>query len=259
MDVKTSPLLRSISHLQRQHLGSQLYAPSPEMPSAPSTTIDSTHKADTIPNSLPHFNRMQANSTFTIRIQRKYLSATSRQNICISRRLWGTEVYTDDSDPLAAAMHSGWIRGAWAPDVDVEVVLGLDGVTKHDPPPDALRTLETPPTKAEGGPVVPPPDRDAHITLMILPPLEKYGGVVWHGIKSRSWGGNHDGVSFQVLKVEWVDGVSERGAQVGKRRLEEEMQQVRKVQKLYSVSARSSDVGWLGNGVGTLGVVQAAA
>lgn len=149
----------------------------------------------------------------------------------------------------------------WAPDVDVELVLGLDGVAKDEPPPDPFRTLESRPSKAEGGPVVPPRERDARLTLLILPPLEKYGGLVWHGVKSTSWGENHDGVSFQVLKVEWVDGVGERGVKVGKRRVEEEMKEARKSRKVYSVSARSSDMGWLGAGAGVGGMsfVQAAA
>lgn len=192
--------------------------------------------------------------------------------MCISRRLWGTSVYTDDSDPLAAAIHSGYIRGAWDEGVDVEMLLGLDAVRPEDKKEskdlDAYRTLDAPPAPNEGGPVVPPGDRDAHITLLVLPPLEKYGSAVWHGVKSRAWGGNHDGMSFKVEKVEWVDGVGDSGRIAAKRRVEQEMRDAMTkklkttVGKVGSVSASapsSRGRSRVGSGVVTPKMVQAVA
>lgn len=65
-----------------------------------------------------------------------------------------------------------------------------------------------------------------HLTLLILPPLERYGSSVWHGIKSRAWGGNHDGMSFKIEHVEFVDEgfegrYEERGTAAKRRRVKE--------------------------------------
>lgn len=65
------------------------------------------------------------------------------------------------------------------------------------------------------GPVLPPPGLDMHITMLILPPLERYASTVQHGLRSRSWETGHDGMSFMVHKVEWVDEGASRGEQRG--------------------------------------------
>lgn len=59
-----------------------------------------------------------------------------------------------------------------------------------------------------------PPNRDLHITILILPQLEKYSSCTRFGIRSREWGGKHngytgvhDGLSFMILSIKWVDGV----------------------------------------------------
>jgi hypothetical protein len=64
------------------------------------------------------------------------------------------------------------------------------------------RAFDAPPA---GGPVPPMKDMDLHLTLLILPQLERYASSVWNGVKSRTWGGNHDGVSFKIERMEWVD------------------------------------------------------
>ena len=53
--------------------------------------------------------------------------------------------------------------------------------------------------------LLPPKDRDLHLTLLILPPLKIYASTVAHGIKSRLWGRDHDGMSFKIEKMEWVN------------------------------------------------------
>ncbi|KMU73850.1 hypothetical protein CISG_10237 [Coccidioides immitis RMSCC 3703] len=76
-------------------------------------------------------------------------------------------------------------------------------------------------------PPIPPPDKDLHITLLILPPLERYESSVMYGLKSRPWGNNHDGMSFKVESIEWVDeGGSkgqERGGEARRKRLKSMM------------------------------------
>ena len=158
----------------------------------------------------------------------------------MQRKIWGTDVYTDDSDPIVAAIHSGWIRGAWSAEVDVSI-LELDNIDPQDETnpqeqeikatPNGtkgvdlnggqsaqseskkesanglhdladLHTLTLPPP---GGPITPPANRDAHITLLMLPPLEKYAASNFYGVRSRKWGVNHDGMSFKIEKIEFVD------------------------------------------------------
>jgi hypothetical protein len=77
-------------------------------------------------------------------------------------------------------------------------------------------------------PPVPPADKDLHITLLILPRVDQYESTVMFGLKSRKWTGRHDGVSFKVHRVEWVDdGVGrgeERSGEARRKRLRTLMQ-----------------------------------
>ncbi len=70
---------------------------------------------------------------------------------------------------------------------------------------------------------MPPAGKDLHITLVVLPQLQDYASTVAYGIKSRSWGGNHDGTSFKIDKIAWVDeGIGkgeERGGEARRKRL----------------------------------------
>ena len=205
--IKTNPLLEEIADRPRRHLGSQLYAPRVAPPPASTPSVTKFNFASK-PRPLPLFEDKE-NCTFTVRIPRDFLTDKAREHVCSQKQVWGTDVYTDDSDVLAAAIHAGWIRGAWGEDVDVSMLELINSNANGDQktnsetqefPPDA--PLTEPPT---GGPVLPPVNRDAHITILILPALEKYSPSTWHGIRSRSWGDNHDGMSFKIHKIEWVD------------------------------------------------------
>jgi len=233
--ILTKQLVRDVSTFPRHHLGSQLYSPTPTIPAPTSSVLGSDHVYDNIPNPLPRLEGKE-NCTLTIRVPRYFLTPQSRKAICAGRRLWGTDVYTDDSDPVAAAMHSGWLRGAWSADVD-ETMLSLDlqpaiNTAGTNAESEAATSAQTgddkPPTRLDSppptGPVAPPPNVDLHLTLLILPSLEKYNSSVWHGVKSRMWGDNHDGMSFKIERMEWVDeGVAsrneERGGAARRRRL----------------------------------------
>lgn len=232
--IKTNPLLESIAHRPRKHLGSQLYSPHVTPPPASTPSFTKFLFASN-PKPFPFFEAKE-NCTFTVRIPRNFLTDKSREHVCSQRQIWGTDVYTDDSDVLAAAMHAGWIRGAWSDDVDISMLElnpapsptnGANGEGKSDQnvsdKTTATTTLSEPPS---GGPVSPPPHRDAHVTVLILPPLEKYAPCTWHGIRSRAWGDNHDGMSFKIHKIEWVDEgpearLAEKGAKALSRRLVE--------------------------------------
>lgn len=139
--------------------------------------------------------------------------------------MWGTGIYTDDSDPVAAAIHSGFIRGAWGDDVDESILdLEIKDTYQHAPQPSEEERDSDQPRI----PPVPPADKDLHITLLVLPKLDRYDSTVLFGVKSRTWDGSHDGMSFQILRVDWVEEGAgrgeERGGEARRKRLRHLMQ-----------------------------------
>lgn len=219
--VTIEPVLSSVAHLPRQHLGSTLYAPRIGVPTSKATLESAKFGYTTTPLPLPRFDGKE-NCTFTIRVPRFRVDTSHREEICARRALWGTGIYTDDSDPVAAAIHSGFIRGAWGEDVDPEMLdLEIKEAFQHAP-----KSAQDMGIDAEERPQAPPPppsDKDLHITLLILPKLERYDSSVLFGLKSRAWEQNHDGMSFKVLRTEWVEeGVGraeERSGEARRKRL----------------------------------------
>ncbi len=197
-------VLEEAAKLPRKHLGSQVYAATTELP-RPNSSLDDQFGYASKPNRLPRFESNPINCTFTIRVPRFYLRPRQRQHIVLERHLWGARVYRDDSDPIAAAIHSGWIRGEWDETVDVGM---LDPrITAANDPTDAEDTLN----KIPAAPVTPPADIDLQIEILILPQLQEYTGSVEYGISSRHSKG-HDGLSFMINKIRWVEeGIGSRG------------------------------------------------
>jgi hypothetical protein len=110
---------------------------------------------------------------------------------------------------IAALIHSGWIRGEWPEDIDISALDLIDESAEDDTLGDNGKIKDTifvsPPAR---GPMIPPPDRDLHVTVLILPPLEKYASTTRWGIRSRSWSKTHDGISFIVQHIKWISGSS---------------------------------------------------
>ena len=77
-----------------------------------------------------------------------------------ARTLWGSEVYTHDSDLVAVLMHCGYVNS-------------IAGIPKT--------------TVAE-----------AHVTLEYLPSAPFYPSVYRNGIRSRAWGHFEGGYSFKA-------------------------------------------------------------
>ena len=125
-----------------------------------------------------------------------------------SRQLWGTDVYTDDSDVLAMCVHAGWIEAPHIPGVPEWLCGGgCPRVAK------AWKALSDREVEQLGGPPAPPQAHapvgivptstcDLSVMLRIAPKLVLYKGCHRGGIQSRSWGNTHDGVSLVVESVE---------------------------------------------------------
>jgi len=143
---------------------------------------------------------------------RTYLDHKSREEITIRRAVWGTDIYTDDSDIIAACIHQGWFKGAWPAGVD-EDLLGLE-LNENGTTP-VLQTLDEVWTRPPpSGPADVPKNRDLNVNILILPLLDKYSSITRFGLRSREWGGKydgyhsvHDGLSFKIQSIQWVDGV----------------------------------------------------
>lgn len=194
--------LNLVRDLPRRHLGSTLYSPNLES-TISSASYDTEIPSASAPYTIPRCEGKE-NCTLTVRIPRFYLSKEEREQVCLRRAVWGTDIYSDDSDPLAAAIHAGWIRGEWGDGVDFSMLeLNPTGTE-----PDPKQTVFTIPPAS---PMLPAQGKDLHLTLLILPTLQKYASRVAHGVKSRAWGDDHDGLSFRIEKMVWVDERAGRG------------------------------------------------
>ncbi|KAK6931865.1 Histone deacetylation protein Rxt3 [Dillenia turbinata] len=95
--------------------------------------------------------------TLEIRIPAEHVTATNRQ--VRGGQLWGTDIYTDDSDLVAVLMHTGYCRP-----------------TASLPPP-AIQELRA--------------------TVRVLPPQDCYISTLRNNVRSRAWGAAI-GCSYQV-------------------------------------------------------------
>jgi hypothetical protein len=225
--ISSKSVLDSVADRPRKHLGDVVY--SVMLKPAKLELTHSKFGYSTTPRPLPmNMIKDNENSSLTVKVPRVHLTPSAREEITARRAVWGTDVYTDDSDVVAACIHAGWIRGEWAGDVDVDLLDLQKPVSKSKhrilPAEQHLEVLDSVPAS---GPIHVPADRDLHVTLLILPPLEKYASTTRYGIRSREFGGTyngrksiHDGLSFMILSVRWVDGAAPQSRLRGKARRE---------------------------------------
>ncbi|KAK9162092.1 hypothetical protein Syun_002994 [Stephania yunnanensis] len=90
----------------------------------------------------------QAGPTLEIRVPAEYVTATNHQ--VRGGQLWGTDIYTDDSDLVAVLMHTGYCRPT------------------STPPPPAIQELRA--------------------TIRVLPPQDSYTSTLRNNVRSRAWG-----------------------------------------------------------------------
>ncbi|KXT06465.1 hypothetical protein AC578_5990 [Pseudocercospora eumusae] len=204
--VQNKRVLDELAGKPRKHLGSQLYTTELSPAPAAETTADSKIKFSSKMKPIPVFAEKE-NCTYTVRVPRYYLSSSlaraeesySFEEICKRRQIWGTDIYTDDSDVIAAAVHSGWIKGDFGEyNEDLNEVFGND--SDNEGPGESPLSLDAKPRR----PVKVPEGFDAHITVLILPPLEFYGATNRHHLWSREWK-KHDGMSYMIHSIEFVN------------------------------------------------------
>ncbi|KAF2766586.1 Rxt3-domain-containing protein [Teratosphaeria nubilosa] len=211
--VQTKAVLAAIADKPRMHLGSQLYSTDLSQPANADVSLDAKIKYRSRMKELPYLQDRE-NCTFTIRVPRYYLQATDAMNendepsplaaICKQRQVWGTDVYTDDSDVVAAAVHSGWLKGDFGEfNDDLQLLCGdePDMDTSDETSPDPPLTFDTRPAK----PAKISAGHDLHITVLIVPPVEQYVSSTQHFIQSREWKEKHDGMSYMIQRIEFVD------------------------------------------------------
>jgi hypothetical protein len=229
LTVNSKAVLDAVAGRPRHHLGDVIYNPILK-PSRLISNVPSNRGFSSTPTPLPWaMINGKENCTLTMKVARTHLTPIAREEITSRRALWGTDIYSDDSDVIAACIHQGWIRGEWADDVEVDLLdldgglsNGLDKDTSSAARKRERENLERAKMEAHAaieltkppisGPVHVPPDRDMHVTLLILPRLEKYASTTRFGLQSREFGGVyngrksvHDGISFMIMELRWVE------------------------------------------------------
>ncbi|ORY44707.1 Rxt3-domain-containing protein [Rhizoclosmatium globosum] len=212
--VNADELVAPHTHLaSSKYLGSVVYTPPTPNPLSPSLPTLSL---------LPKFNTSHLNGLLDVYVPAHNLSFLNNPGVQ-SRAVWGTHIYTDDSDIVAILVHSGWYQCIDAPKFRHSVSTTKSAVDKHraawesDPEKNSTPIPTTSPTPTD--PIIPTPHptlksiplHDLVVTLRVLPRLEKYTGTACVGLtdkdvvySSRGWGGSHEGESICIVSVRQI-------------------------------------------------------
>ncbi len=233
-----------------KHLGTLLYH-------APHFDVQNVERGHTLPTSdltlqplLPRLSSSELYHTFDVLIPHQALSVGSGYfptadgnsttnmsgNLGVRRRcLWGTSIYTDDSDLVAMCIHDGWY---WPSDALEPRLKPTRSIPPAIPPasqsspkadPEAIKqeseeskapevkqespeqhthekhlgeALPNPPAKPLHGPKAP---HSLLVRVRILPRLLSYASSLRFGIMSRGWSGEHEGESLRIESVRVVE------------------------------------------------------
>ncbi|KAG0235253.1 hypothetical protein BGW41_000864 [Actinomortierella wolfii] len=155
------------------------------------------------PNTLLPSMEGKENSLFEVRIASSYLTYDNAK--VRKRNLWGTDVYTDDSDVVASL----FIPPLSSQSTEQE---------QFQPQTQQHNFVEFQPTARHLC-----PSFDLAVTLRVLPRLVKYQGSIRNRIRSRSWLTNHDGMSLKVESIRKLPlgSALNRGRSQSKKRVQE--------------------------------------
>lgn len=128
------------------------------------------------------------------------------QDALVNRKVWGSDVYTDDSDVVAMCLHSGWIEGPIVQDVPGWVPPGKATIawrqmTRSYADQGLVEDFDGAGKAASVNLTRLHSTADLSVILRIAPKLIAYKGSQRGGVKSRSWGNGHDGVSLMIESV----------------------------------------------------------
>ncbi|VUG17688.1 DEBR0S2_13916g1_1 [Brettanomyces bruxellensis] len=200
-------------------------------------------RVELLPSLISHYTNC------TIDVYVPYHEMFDNSNV-YDKRIWGTDVYTDDSDIVAILYHCGILHSQ---DPTRRKVRKISKRQEKE----QTRDLDTNATSMNyqftsySGPITPGNSENLHnitgsavseeaaadliVTLVILPTLKEYKGCYRNNYYSRSWK-NHDGCSIAVYGVRWCklgeginfSGVSRYGA-FRKKMLNERLEIAQKV------------------------------
>ncbi|KAF7722038.1 hypothetical protein EC973_003760 [Apophysomyces ossiformis] len=178
--INNEQVWRAVEGIEEKSLGFYLYQPD-----------------ELLPNMSGHINGI-----FEVRVPARYLSYGNKH--IQKRAIWGTDIYTDDSDVVAMAIHSGKYQLPFSePEVQPDSPFALAIAGKSLEAARAAKSLAISgkmwQKRENSG-----PGYDLKLTIRVLPKLRSYASTIRHNIKSRPWGNNHDGVSFYVEKAEKI-------------------------------------------------------
>ncbi|CAO3703977.1 unnamed protein product [Rhizopus stolonifer] len=177
--IKNEQVWKYMEGIEEKSLGYHLYSPQQLLPN--------------LENCL--------NGVMEIRIPAKYLSF---ENIQVKKRaIWGTDIYTDDSDIVAMIIHSGKYQPEYKePEVEPNdpFALAIAGKPREAMEASRKQALSGKKWVRQDTSI---PDHDLKVTIRVLPKLQNYTGSIRNCVKSRDWG-KHDGMSLFVNKIEKI-------------------------------------------------------
>ncbi|KAL9540759.1 hypothetical protein MBANPS3_009505 [Mucor bainieri] len=178
--IKNEQVWKSVEGIEEKSLGFQLYSPQLLLPNLEDSV----------------------NGLMEIRVPARFLTF---ENVNVKKRaLWGTDIYTDDSDIVAMAIHSGKYQPHFIePTIEPTDPFALAVAGKQKESIEAARRLALSGKKYTQHNQHWIPDHDLKVTVRVLPTLQSYASSIRHRLKSREWG-KHDGMSLFVNKVEKV-------------------------------------------------------
>ncbi|KAG0670882.1 hypothetical protein C6P45_001647 [Maudiozyma exigua] len=140
---------------------------------------------------LPSFNTENINTLVKIKIDaseiNKFLAGDSKR--LENRELWGTDIYTDDSDPLLALKHVGF----------------FETKTEGQPRKRTPGNIHNQDNVIDGEFVS--SESGLEVTVLLLDYLQSYFGLNRYGIVARSWLDSvpHDGLSFGIYEIKIIN------------------------------------------------------
>ncbi|AOA65194.1 hypothetical protein PP7435_CHR4-0830 [Komagataella phaffii CBS 7435] len=214
VDVDNSSIFRDIQELgfPRKHLGFVVYNQLPtvnnvthqlSIPYYPNVAEDNNKVYPLLPPNLTDY----INCTIDVRIP--YFQTVNNQNVKI-RQLWGTDLYTDDSDVVAMCYHDGILLGKAPFDtkiIDQHVVEMKEryNLELHDKSSEYI--VKTPGNQKNPKSIIKIADGDATdliVTLLILPTLTHYQGAFQNNYNSRTFNNSHNGATISIYEVKYV-------------------------------------------------------